>query len=60
MKIDQKLIDAIHDVGAHIHLWTVDDPLDMRRFLEMGVDGIVTDRPDILNDVVNEIHDGQG
>lgn len=59
-KIDQKLIDAIHDVGAQLHLWTVDDADDMRRFLDMGVDGIVTDRPDILNDVLKELHDEQG
>ncbi|MGB9357899.1 MAG: glycerophosphodiester phosphodiesterase [Acidimicrobiia bacterium] len=51
-KIDEKLIDSIHRAGAHIHLWTVNEPDDMRRFLDMGVDGIVTDRPDILNDVM--------
>ena len=51
-KVDQKLVDAIHAAGAHIHLWTVDDPDDMARFLDMGVDGIVTDRPDLLNQVV--------
>lgn len=50
--VDRKLIDAIHSVGAHLHLWTVDDPEDMERFLDMGVDGIVTDRPDLLNDVL--------
>lgn len=50
--IDEKLIDAVHRAGAHIHLWTVNEPDDMRRFLEMGVDGIVTDRPDTLNEVM--------
>jgi glycerophosphoryl diester phosphodiesterase len=29
----------------------------MRRFLELGVDGIVTDRPDLLNDVLEEMND---
>lgn len=52
-KIDDKLIDAVHRAGAHIHLWTVNEPDDMRRFIEMGVDGIVTDRPDLLNEVMN-------
>ncbi len=51
-KIDDKLIDAIHRAGTHIHLWTVNEADDMQRFLDMGVDGIVTDRPDILNDVL--------
>jgi glycerophosphoryl diester phosphodiesterase len=31
-----------------VHAWTVDDPADMRLLLAMGVDGIVTDRPDLL------------
>ncbi len=50
--IDAKLVEAIHDTGAQLHLWTVNDPDDMRRFLDMGVDGIVTDRPDLLNRIV--------
>ncbi len=50
--IDAKLVDAVHDSGAQLHLWTVNDPHDMRRFLDMGVDGIVTDRPDLLNRIV--------
>ena len=51
--IDYKIIDAVHRAGAHIHLWTVNEPGDMRRFIDMGVDGIVTDRPDLLNEVLN-------
>ncbi len=53
IRIDEKLIGAIHRAGAHIHLWTVNEPDDMRRFIDMGVDGIVTDRPDLLNEVLN-------
>jgi len=52
-KIDDKLIDAVHRAGAHIHLWTVNEPDDMRRFIDMGVDGIITDRPDLLNEVLD-------
>jgi glycerophosphoryl diester phosphodiesterase len=50
--VDVRLIDAVHEAGAHLHLWTVNDPDDMRRFLDMGADGIVTDRPDLLNHVM--------
>jgi glycerophosphoryl diester phosphodiesterase len=32
----------------------------MRRLLDLGVDGIVTDRPDVLNAVLAEDHDEQG
>jgi glycerophosphoryl diester phosphodiesterase len=52
-KIDDKLIEAVHRAGAHLHLWTVNESDDMRRFIDMGVDGIVTDRPDLLNKVLD-------
>ena len=54
--VDTKLIEAVHAADAQIHLWTVNDPDDMARFLALGVDGIVTDRPDLLNVVVEELH----
>ncbi len=57
MTVDKRLVDAVHEADAHIHLWTVNEPEKMRRFLEMGVDGIVTDRPDLLNEVVEEMED---
>ena len=58
--VDAKLVDAVHAAGAHLHLWTVNESEDMRRFLDMGVDGIVTDRPDLLNDVLEEFDAGTG
>lgn len=52
--IDRKLVDAIHQAGAQLHLWTVNEAADMHRLLELGVDGIVSDRPDTLNEVMRE------
>jgi glycerophosphoryl diester phosphodiesterase len=52
LPIDKKYVDAIHRAGAQIHTWTVNDAAAMHRMLDLGVDGIVTDRPDILNDVL--------
>jgi glycerophosphoryl diester phosphodiesterase len=52
--IDHKLIDAIHAAGAQLHTWTVNEAVDMHRLLTLGVDGIVSDRPDILNEVLGE------
>ena len=37
-----------------VHPWTIDDPADMERFLDMGVDGIITDRPDIMIEVLQK------
>jgi glycerophosphoryl diester phosphodiesterase len=52
--MDRKLVEAIHRAGAQVHTWTVNEAADMHRMLNLGVDGIVSDRPDILNDVMRE------
>lgn len=41
------LIAAAHRADVEVHVWTVDDPADIDRLLDMGVDGIVTDRTDL-------------
>jgi glycerophosphoryl diester phosphodiesterase len=41
-----------HAIGVRVLPWTVDDPADMRRLMDMGVDGIITDYPDRLRDVM--------
>jgi glycerophosphoryl diester phosphodiesterase len=54
MPMDSKLVDAIHLSGAQVHTWTVNEAAAMHRLLDLGVDGIVSDRPDILNEVMRE------
>ena len=54
LPLDRKYIDAIHRSGAQVHAWTVNEAADMHRMLDLGVDGIVSDRPDILNDVLRQ------
>jgi glycerophosphoryl diester phosphodiesterase len=43
-----------HALGLLVHVWTINDPAEMRRLLELGVDGIVTDRADLLKQVLLE------
>lgn len=52
--VDRGLIRAATLAGIEVHTWTVDDPAQMRRLLDLGVTGIVTDRPDLLREVLLE------
>lgn len=47
----------VRDLGRHgvpVHVWTIDEPADMVRLLDWGVEGILTDRPDVLGRVLHE------
>lgn len=45
--VSPRLIEYAHAAGVEVHVWTVNDPGDMRRLVSMGVDGVVTDRADV-------------
>ena len=46
--VTPSIVEKHHDLGLEIHVWTVDDAGDMASLLDLGVDGIITDRPDTL------------
>jgi len=46
--VDRTTVDYFHARGVAVFAWTVDDERDMRDLLAAGVDGIMTDRPDVL------------
>lgn len=45
------LVESIHRLNMRVDVWTVNDRATMQALIDMGVDGIITDRPDILRGV---------
>ena len=45
------IINELTDLGFDVYIWTVNDKRDMRNLINMGVDGIITDKPDVLNSI---------
>lgn len=49
--VTSRFIAKAHALGLQVHVWTVDDAAEVYRLLDLGVDGIITDRTDIVRDV---------
>ena len=49
--ITERFVRVAHSHNIQVHAWTINDPAEMERLIALGVDGIITDRPDLLLDV---------
>jgi glycerophosphoryl diester phosphodiesterase len=52
LDLDQRVVDEAHALGLKVIPWTVNDPKDMEHVLALGVDGMISDRPDLLRSVL--------
>src|SRR5690349_3336473 len=52
--VDERFITAAHARGLQVHVWTVDSPEEAATMLDLGVDGIMTDRPAMLRTTLEE------
>jgi len=50
--VTRATLDAAHGAGAFVHVWTINEPAQMHRLLNLGVDGLVSDRADLLKEVL--------
>ena len=56
--ISPRTVRRLKAAGVEVHVWTINEPADMRRLLDWGVDALVTDRADLALEVVRAAHSG--
>lgn len=52
--LDRRFLEAAHGQSLAVHVWTVNERAQMERLLDLGVDGIFSDRPALLKEVLSE------
>src|SRR5207253_53473 len=54
--VDARFVRAVHHAGLPVHVWTINDERTMATLLDLGVNGVMTDRPRLLRSLL----DGRG
>jgi len=54
--VQPSMINTAHKKGMLFHVWTINDESDMEKYLNMGVDGVMTDYPDKLTNVLKKLN----
>jgi glycerophosphoryl diester phosphodiesterase len=52
--VTDRFVDTCHDAGLPVHVWTIDDPDEMHELFDLGVDGVMPDRPHVLSKVLQD------
>ena len=53
--VDKQLVENAHKNGMAVNPWTVNKERDIKRLVEMGVDGVITDVPNVAKKVIEEL-----
>lgn len=53
--VSKTMVDYCHANHLKVHVWTINDAKTMKKLISIGVDGIITDRPKLLRDVLNSL-----
>lgn len=59
-KITAAEVDLAHSAGLKLFVWTVDNPVEIRHFMELGVDGIISNDPDAVRRIRSQLADHCG